>query len=65
VNYSGVRLEKPEAEEFRLYGPWCTGHCSVRQTRATFGLFCSFLLNPNLIFLMVCVKPSAPVAHII
>jgi hypothetical protein len=24
VNYSGVCLEKPEAEEFRLYGPWCT-----------------------------------------
>jgi hypothetical protein len=21
VNYSGVRLEKPEAEEYRLYGP--------------------------------------------
>jgi hypothetical protein len=21
VNYSGVRLEKPKAEEFRLYGP--------------------------------------------
>jgi hypothetical protein len=22
VNYSEVCLEKPEAEEFRLYGPW-------------------------------------------
>jgi hypothetical protein len=29
VNYSGVRREKPEAGEFRLYGPWCTGHCLV------------------------------------
>jgi hypothetical protein len=29
VNYSGVAPEKPEGEEFRLYGPWHTGHCSV------------------------------------
>jgi hypothetical protein len=29
VNYSGAASEKPEAEEFRLYGPWCTGHCLV------------------------------------
>jgi hypothetical protein len=27
VNYSGAASEKPEGEEFRLYGPWCTGHC--------------------------------------
>jgi hypothetical protein len=26
VNYSGVTLQKPEGEEFSLYGPWCTGH---------------------------------------
>jgi hypothetical protein len=25
VNYSGVRPKKPEGEEFRVYGPWCTG----------------------------------------
>jgi hypothetical protein len=29
VNYSGVCPEKPEGEEFRVYGPWCTGHCPV------------------------------------
>jgi hypothetical protein len=29
VNYSGVASEKPEGEEFRLYDPWCTGHCPV------------------------------------
>jgi hypothetical protein len=40
--------------------PWCTGHCPVRQTRVLFGYFCSFLLNPNLIFLLVCVEPLAP-----
>jgi hypothetical protein len=27
--------------------------------------FCSFLLNPNLNFLLVCVEPLAPVEHII
>jgi hypothetical protein len=29
VNYSEAALEKPECEEFGLYGPWCTGHCPV------------------------------------
>jgi hypothetical protein len=29
VNYSGAAPEKPESKEFRLYGPWCTGHCPV------------------------------------
>jgi hypothetical protein len=57
VNYSGVRLEKPEAEEFRMYGPWDTGHCPVvHQTRAHFGFFCSFILNPNSDLLLVCVE---------
>jgi hypothetical protein len=72
VNYSGVRLEKPEAEEFRLYGPWCTGHCPVAhrtvrcaRPRQPSVSFAPFLLNPNLIFLLVCVEPLAPVEHII
>jgi hypothetical protein len=61
VNYSGVRLEKPEGEEFEVNPPWCTGHCPVvhrilsggtpdspvRQTRVLFDFFCSFLLNPT------------------
>jgi hypothetical protein len=29
VNYSGAVPEKPEGEEFRLYGSWYTGHCPV------------------------------------
>jgi hypothetical protein len=33
VNYSGATLEKPEGEEFRLYGPWCTGHLKVPYAR--------------------------------
>jgi hypothetical protein len=72
VNYSGVAFQKPEAEEFRVYGPWCTGHCPVahRTVRCarpghTSVFFCSFLLNPNLIFLLVCVEPLAPVEYII
>jgi hypothetical protein len=47
VNYSGAAPEKPEVEEFRLYDPWCTRHCPVRQTRVLFGFFCSFLMNPK------------------
>jgi hypothetical protein len=37
VNYSGVRLEKPEGEEFEVDPPWCTGHCPVahRTVRCT------------------------------
>jgi hypothetical protein len=29
VNYSGAASEKPEAEEFGVYSPWCTGHFPV------------------------------------
>jgi hypothetical protein len=54
VSYSGVRLEKPEGEEFELDPPWCIGHCpvahrTVRCARPGSSLvsFCSFLLNPN------------------
>jgi hypothetical protein len=69
VNYSGVRLEKPEGEELEVDSPWCTGHCPVvhqtlsggsrdspvRQTRVLFGFFCSFLLNPNFyLFIGLC-----------
>jgi hypothetical protein len=72
VNYSGVVFQKSESEEFRLYGPWHTGHCPVahRTVRCarpghTSVFICSFLLNPNLFFLLVCVEPLAPVEHII
>jgi hypothetical protein len=72
ANYSGVALQKPEAEEFGVYGPWCTGHCPVAHQTVRCGRlgqpsvsFCSFLLNPNLFFLLVCVEPMAPVEHII
>jgi hypothetical protein len=55
VNYSGAALQKPEGEEFNLYGPWGTGHCPVRQTRVLFNFFCSFDLNPNFdLFIDLC-----------
>jgi hypothetical protein len=72
VNYSGVAFQKPEGGKFRVYGPWCTRHCPVvhRTVRCarpghTSVFFCSFLLNPNLFFLLICVEPMAPVEHII
>jgi hypothetical protein len=45
VNYSGVALQKPEAEQFRVDLPG-TPDSPVRQTRAAFGWFCSFLFEP-------------------
>jgi hypothetical protein len=56
VNYSGAALLKSKVASLKSYDP---GHRTlsggtpdslVRQTRVLFGLFCSFLLNPNLIF---------------
>jgi hypothetical protein len=59
-------FQKPEGGEFELIHPgapdtvrWCArpGQPSV--------FFCSFLLNPILDFLLVCVEPLAPVELII
>jgi hypothetical protein len=63
VNYIGAALQKPEGEEFSLYDPRGTEHCPVHQTRVLFGFFCSFVLNPNFNFLLVCVELLAPVEH--
>jgi hypothetical protein len=67
VNYSGVALQKPEAEEFRVDLPgapdtvrWHTGQSGAPDQGTL-----RFLLNPNLFFLLVCVEPLAPVGHII
>jgi hypothetical protein len=64
VNYSGAPFLKPEGGKFEVIRPWAPDS-PVRQTRVLFGLFCSFLLNPNLIFLLVCVEPLAHVEYII
>jgi hypothetical protein len=38
MNYSGPA--SPNSRRWQVWSrtPWCTGHCPVRQTRATFGL---------------------------
>jgi hypothetical protein len=79
VNYSGVALQKPEAEQFRVDLPsapdtvrWCTGHCPVahrivrcaRLGQPSVG-FASFFLNTILDFSLVCVEPLALVEHVL
>jgi hypothetical protein len=54
VKYSGVALQKPEAEQFRVDLP-SASDSPVHQTRASFGWFCSFLLEPYLgLFIGLC-----------
>jgi hypothetical protein len=72
VNFSEVASEKPEAEEFREYDSWCTGHCPVAHRTVRCARpgqssvsFAPFSWNPNFNFLLVCVEPLAPVEHII
>jgi hypothetical protein len=72
VNYSGAAPEKPEAEEFELIHPcapdtvrWHTGQSGAPDQGTLWFSFCSFLLKPNLFFLLVCVEPLAPVECII
>jgi hypothetical protein len=61
VNYSGVALQKPEAEQFRVDLPGApdtvrgTPDSPMRQTRAAIGWFCSFLFEPYLgLFIGLC-----------
>jgi hypothetical protein len=65
VNYSGVVLQKPEAEQFRVDLPgapdivrWHTGQSGALGQGS---LRLVLLLNPILDFLLVCVEPLAPV----
>jgi hypothetical protein len=57
MNYSGVAPQKPEAEQFGVDLP---GAPDARPGQPSV-VFCSFLLNPFLDFLLVCVEPLAPV----
>jgi hypothetical protein len=51
VNYSGAASKIPEAGKFDLILPGAPDS-PVRQTRAAFGIFCSFVLNP---FFYLCI----------
>jgi hypothetical protein len=68
VNYSGAAPGKPEAVELELIHPgapdtvrWHTGQSGAPDQGTLRFHFCSFLLKPNLFFLLVCVEPLAPV----
>jgi hypothetical protein len=68
VNYSGAPPGKPEAKEFELIHPgapdtvrWHTGQSGAPDQGTLWFPFCSFLLKPNLFFLLVYVEPLAPV----
>jgi hypothetical protein len=65
MNYSGVTLQKPEAEQFRVDLPGAPDivRCA-RPGQPSVG-FAPFFLNPILDFLLVCVEPLAPVGLII
>jgi hypothetical protein len=72
VNYSGVALQKPEAEQFRVDLPsapdtvrWHTGQSGAPdQGSLRLVLLLSFW-TLTLTFLLVCVEPLAPVEHVI
>jgi hypothetical protein len=65
VNYSGAAHQKPEGGKFEVIRPWAPD--TVRCARPGFSSvsFAPFFLNSNLIFLLVCVEPLAPVEYII
>jgi hypothetical protein len=53
VNYSGAAPGKPEAEEFGVYGPWCTGHCPVVHRTVR----CARPGNTSVSFLLLSFEP--------
>jgi hypothetical protein len=72
VNYSGAAFLETRRWRVRSWSPWCTGHCPVAHRIVRCArpgqpsvFFCSFLLNPILDLLLVCVEPLAPVELII
>jgi hypothetical protein len=65
VNYSGVALQKPEAEQFRVDLPRAPDTVRCARPGQPLVGFAPFFLNPNFNFLLVCVEPLAPVEHVI
>jgi hypothetical protein len=72
VNYSGVAPRIPKGGKFGVGFPgapdtvrWHTGQSGAPDQDCLWVVFCSLCLNPFLVFLLVCVKPLAPVELII
>jgi hypothetical protein len=64
MNYSGATPRIPEGEQFGVELPGAPDS-PVRQPGYTSVVFCSFYLNPFLVFLLVCCEPLTPVELII
>jgi hypothetical protein len=65
VKYSGVAPRKPEGGKFGVDLPGAPDTVRCARPGQPSVVFCSFYLNPFLDFLLVCVKPLAPVEPII
>jgi hypothetical protein len=72
VNYSGAAPGNSKLRSLECTVPgapdtvrWHTGQSGAPDQGTLQFPFCSFLLNPNLFFLLVCVEPLAPVEYII
>jgi hypothetical protein len=59
VNYSGVALQKPEAEQFRVDLPGAPDTVRCARPGQPWVGFSPFFLNPILDFLLVCVDVGA------
>jgi hypothetical protein len=65
VNYSGATPRIPEGGKFRVGFPGAPDTVRCARPGHTSVVFCSFHLNPFLVFLLVCCEPLAPVKLII
>jgi hypothetical protein len=65
VNYSRAAPRIPEGGKFRVGFPGAPDAVRCARPGHTSVVFCSFYLNPFLVFLLVCCEPLAPVEHII
>jgi hypothetical protein len=65
VNYSGEAPRIPEGGMFGVGFPGAPDTVRCARPSHTSVVFCSFYLNPFLVFLLVCCEPLAPIKLII
>jgi hypothetical protein len=65
MNYSGAAPRIPEGGKFGVGFPGAPDTVRCARPGHTSVVFCSFYLNPFLVFLLVCCEPLAPVKLII